>query len=147
MPLETPVSSSTACLLKSRKLTAGAALLSPDVITTYISWFSIRKWHQHLCLPPGTSPEAAQMGTQSHERTSFIHPTGGGTLAASPLSLHTRAPSAFSRLQVLLTEEVGPESQKLFHLTCNPLSTVGLSAPLPSPRANLAHAHSRHFYI
>lgn len=59
-------------------------------------------------------------------------------------SLYTKASSAFSSVCALLTEEIGPESQKLIHLTCTPLGIVGLSTSLPSPRSNVAHAHGHH---
>lgn len=67
--------SGAACSSHVCNCAAGAALLCPDVITWYTLWLSTRKWHHHLCLPSGSSPGAAQMGMQSHERTSFICPT------------------------------------------------------------------------
>lgn len=128
--------SGTACCSHVCNCAAGAALLCPDVITWFTLWLSTRKWHHHLCLPPGSSPEAAQMGIHSHERTSFICPTirEQEDPWKCHLSLCARASFTFSRVLALLTEEIRPKSLKLIHLTHNPLSTVGLSTSLSSPR-------------
>lgn len=141
--------SGAACSSHVCNCAAGAALLFPDVITQCTLWLSTRKWHHHLCLPPGSSPGAAQMGVQSHERTSFVCPTTREQ--EDPWKCHpslcARASFTFSRVLALLPEEIRPESQKLIHLTHNPLSIVGLSTQLPSPRSNLACAHRHHLFI
>ena len=82
-------------------------------------------------LPPSTQPRGAG---------------AGGSREAAP-QLTCQGILCLQQGLALLAEQIGPESQKLFHLTRNPLSIVGLSTSLPSPRSNLAHAHSRHLFI